>query len=211
MGYLRGSNTGYGVTKNYLRGSSNKAWTNGRPPTIHNKVAKLERQVNKLKPTVEDFMFNGTLSTAIGTNVHNIDVTSAIIGDPNFRDRINGDEWYNHRLILNLQSLSNLTRARIIIYSPKRADQNFVPTTSYEFSDFPHKEQHTVYLDTLQSNAYSAQHWVSRAIAKLLSTKTQYDSDSTTVTKSPIKMCIIYRSTSVDVVRYAYKILVQNK
>lgn len=213
MGYLRGSLGGTNTVKNgYLRGTKSNS-NNARPPTLSNKVKKLEREVGRLKPTLEDFRWNNTFVTVIGKSIHNLTVTEDIKDDADFRKKLLGDEWYNKQITCCFGATSaNITRARIIIYSPKRGGSAaFAPSTGYEFVQVPDNTAWTVFSDTLHVAYTTNQPLTARVQASLKNYKTQYNSDGNIVERNNIKIYLVYQATTTDGVRFHTKILVANK
>lgn len=212
MGGLRGYRGTNGVTSSYLRGA--KVQVN-KKPTLQNKVAKIERQISKLKPEVIQHINNENIvSTGFGTKVVTLDCTRDLIDWTEFRDKITGDRWYNKGLQFRIMSVSsNVSAIRVVVYVPARPSAVFSPTAGYQLVEVPGQVPFKVLSDHLVTSDVNQFSFMTNYIS-LGNSLTEYNSTANIIDKNHVKIAVIWDSTSsastLDLI-CSYSHLVTNK
>jgi len=193
------------------------------PPTLANKLKKLERQVAKNKPELLQFRYNDTIAnTVVGTNVFNIDISDDLTKWGSFRDNVTGDKWVNRQIHLNCFTEIDLIEcARLVVYMPKNAFSIWSPSTGFEFVDQPDISAFKVLHDKIVYPNSSLIDTVNGGGSRFschakvnMNNTTVWNSSSGNFEKNRLRAVLIY-STPQDVANiqfnYGYSYLFTNK
>lgn len=201
MGYLRGFQSSYTKPTPYRS-----------LPPLSARLKRLERQVNRQKPELQEYRVNRSTASSAGVAVNDFDVTEDLIGHASFRDRISGDRWINKQLRVTLDGASNaLSKVRIVIYSPTRASSVFIPPTGFEFTQHPDHTAYRVFADRTFVKPHSTAFLTAKLVASLRNFETLYNTDGTTEDRNTIRVCLIWRSTTTDFLRQSYSLMYTDK
>lgn len=154
MGYLRGGAT-Y-PRSSYLRGTMS-SWAKGRgsysKPTLENRLKRLQREVLKHKPSVEEFTDATTIThTGPGYLSNTYTITQDTKDDVDFRNKINGQDFLNRRLKVRLQGAIGIDGVRVIIYVPNDPNDSFTPgASSAGMTVIPSFKKHKVLYDGMMT------------------------------------------------------------
>lgn len=199
----------------YLRGS--KRNVSRKAQTVENKLARLERTINKIKPEIRHFLSSGTVTTASGTpNVTQINCTRNLIDDSAFRTIISGDHWNNHSLLVRCSgaTMGTIERVRLVIYSQLRAGTTVInfPAGATSYSYIPDPTVATILYDQtfVPIQATGAFQFSAYVRCPRL---TAYNSTDDVIDRNPIQMCLITETPSAlsNVLNYSYRLLVSDK
>lgn len=202
----------------YLRGTGGRQTTTHLLPRratqypLSARLKRLEREVNKQKPELQQFRINRSTSSIAGVARNDFDVTADLVGSADFRDRISGDRWINKSIRVSLDGASNaLSKVRIIVYSPTRASSLFIPATGFEFTQPLDHTAYRVFMDKSFTKAHSTQFLTAAVNCSLRNYETLYNSDGSTEDRNVIRVCLIWRSTTTDFLRQSYALYYTDK
>lgn len=194
--YNPGSTSNASGNRGNLRGSRVRA-VSSRSPTLSNKVRKLERQVRKLKPELKQFVTSAA-GAPVGAGFNKIDnsITRSLISWSEFRDNVNGDQWVNKGLQLNIKSASGaITLMRVVVYVPLRASNVVWGPTG--LTQIPDMTAFSVLYDQTFSPDFSAGKMFVKAFIKM-DRLTKYNSDGDTIDRNNIRYMVMWETTSTS-------------
>lgn len=197
-----------------LRGSSSKYRLRVyRPPTLKNRVDTLARKVAAQKPEIQYYDEAQLISFAgAGFSVTDIDATRELIDNASFRDYITGDKWKNLGLYVRCAGTGlNVTRLRILVYTPKRAGTSNFPalTGASIFTQIPDPTAFTTHSDyTWDANDPIGSLTVqSQTSLKMI---TQYNSEADIVDRNGVRIWIARESSGVGGVQVHWQLKYNN-
>lgn len=180
--------------------------------TLRNELNILKRKVGRNTPAPVYFRESsslGTFGSAADSYVRlDYDISATLVARTDFRDNINGDEWYNNSVKLRLLLDEYTEMCRVVIYAPLLADQEFVPTTDDAgMCTIPDPAAFKVYSDVTYSRdtkkdqaagphyAFIMRNWM----VSLRGLKTIFNGSASNLEKGTIKMMILSKKGSQTV------------
>jgi hypothetical protein len=206
------ANTAYAYqsykTLRMLRGTRNKrtyAMLNTKP-TLQNQISALRAKVNSQKPETQHYQVsnNHTSGGTLVTETVNLLPTSSLIASTNFRQNVTGDKWTNIALRMKFNLAAEASMARILCYVPKKTGDRFTPAT-FATTTIPDPNSFWVISDTYVNHA--ANNRMSTCVTRnfnLRNMKTIYDSNTTSLERGEIVVCIITEPAVANTLQYTY-------
>lgn len=190
----------------YLRGTANQLQAARKrqragPPTLANKVAKLQRQVAHNTPGLNYFLRtespNSDVSTGFDYQVANVNPTSEYVGSTQYRTEITGDTFYNKRIkIVYTADTDKISAMRLVVYSPKLADTIFKPqNTPQGFCTVADPAAFNVYFDEVIEMKESLDPLSFSRVIQLYNKMTEYNGGTATLERGPIRITLLYKNT----------------
>lgn len=199
MGYLRGNNVLTPAPRStYLRGSRKPLGVSGGgPPTLANKVRRLEYKINRLRPELKEFRSNITYAVPVGIgSLQTFTPTQDLIASPNFRDNVLGDRWRQCQLVIKLKGEdANLDTVRVMVYIPKSGAADHVPANPFRFTSMPDMSDVTVLADRLFEPSDPALTVHGTMKVPLNNVTALYDSTNTTLERGALKIMVVTASS----------------
>jgi hypothetical protein len=181
-------------------------------PTLQNQISQLKAQVSSQKPETQYFRISNTISSSGTSDAQvNLLVTDSLLNDPSFRDNVTGDRWTNLSLDFNAYIFPDCTKARFLIYVPKKAGQRFVPTTE-QYVQHPDPSAFWVLSDDRINFETDSRNTSYHKRVNLRKLKTVFNSSSSVLERGEVVMAIMYDPTtsSVNQMQYAYQLNYHN-
>lgn len=209
MGYLRGNapikQAGGSA---YLRGSSRPPMYFGGPPTLANKIKRLEYKVNNLRPELKEFRTNATFQAPNGIgSLTTYQPTEDLIASPGFRNNVLGDRWRQTHLIIKFFGEdANLDDVRLMVYVPKSGTANHTPPAPYRFTAMPDMSDVTVLADRQWTAIDPALTIHGTMKVPLKNITALFDSTNTTLERGAVKIMVVTKSRAVTnlFISYSY-------
>lgn len=196
--------------------------------SIRNEINVLKRKVGRNTPAPVSFLEFDSVGTFSTTGhsylVKSITCTADLISRTDFRDCINGDEWYNNFVDLRFLMDPLVQMAWILVYTPNVASNSFVPSadddgflTIPDPAAFRVHSSRTFTRDTLEDNdgdPYT--HKVVQYRVPLRGMKTTYNDSAGIIEKNPFKIMIMVKkgngtSAGEPGGRLAWRVQLQDK
>lgn len=196
--------------------------------SIRNELNVLKRKVGRNTPAPVYFLERddlGTFSATAGAYLlTNINCTDDVINRTDFRDNINGDEWYNNYLQLRLLMSSETEIVQVVVYVPNSPtiSLSYAPTgdgavTIPDPAAFRVLSNRTFTRDTLGDDP-TTEHYTDKLFewkVSLRNFKTTYNSNSGVMEKNPIKIMVFSKkgggTTAVPAGKLGWQICLQDK
>lgn len=105
------------------------------PRSLQNEINVLKRKVGRNTPAPVYFredIIGGLYLTNNGFVRDEINVTSTIVQRTDFRNNINGDEWYNNSMKVKLLMEPTCSTCRVLVYMPLISGNEFAPPLTKE-------------------------------------------------------------------------------
>lgn len=194
-------------------GSQAVGYLMGKPRTtrassnLGPRIRRLEAQISKHRPELQQFRNNLTETTVVSpTNTADIDISRIFVDSPQFRDKVSGDRWVNKQLILNIHANdSGPGKLRIICYTPLRPDVIFAPATNYFYTQPLDHTAWKVHYDKTFNKRYAVQLLSQRCIIDLGNMQTLYNSDADNFDRNNVKLKLIWQSTTAQGLNISYE------
>lgn len=213
-----------GTVNNLQQSRGTKRTLRVGPPTLANKIKRLERKVAHNTPGLNYFTrLSNPVSDVISSfnyQVATFSPSDTYVTDPQYRNEITGDTFYNKWLKLmytddasGTPGSSAVLQMRIVVYSPKLADTIFKPSdTAAGFATLPDPSAFNVYLDeTIQDpNSLQALHF--SRIIQLRNKVTEYNGSNTTMERGPINVTVLFQNTTNNKAgQFGWQLVTQDK
>lgn len=133
-----------------------------RPPTLNNRLQRLEHKVNRIKPEIQEFRVNRTTLTSLNalySNEVDFSPTENLRDDSTFRDRVTGDKWMSKGLLLRwFNDDGQVYVNRVVIYMPSRAGSSWAASTNGNYSDIPDSTAFKVLFDQTYTQKFALEY-----------------------------------------------------
>ena len=162
-----------------------------QPAGLQNQINRLKTEVGKNKPETKFFRFSATIdSVTNGNELSTINVTQALINSTSFRDNINGEQWTNKALNVNVIAQPDCTNLRVVVYVPKKVGEHFSPSLASGtcYTRFPDPNKYWVLSDKLMTSQTTDVITPLKMRCNLRGLKTILDSNATAIERSEIKI-----------------------
>lgn len=184
-----------------------------QPPTLANKVKRLEIQVAKQKPELQSQRteYGATIGSA-GVSTATTDVGGDFVAAADFRDMVTGDKWANKFMLLNLNDITRGATAkyRVCVYVAKRPSLVFVPATNHEFDAIPDSSNFHVLYDEVLTPANN-QHISIKEKINMNNMVSIYDHDNSVFAKGQIRIFHARYVTAGQTYRFSTGVYFTNK
>lgn len=198
----------------YLRGTRAMIKYGPRPPTLRNKVARLERVVARARPERQTYTDgNNTASISAGYGSVDVDLTNEFISSAGFREKITGDKWYNEALkFMFYTSNGQINHVRVVVYKHNRPSGAISwGTSTASFTLLPDPSAVTIYYDRTFTQIASAATQIHGYGFCRCRNQTIYNSDSNVIENNAIRIAFIYNADGAAEIRWSAELRVRNK
>jgi len=205
----------------YLRGS--KTTRTALPPTLPNRVKRLEVKVARNAPSTEHHLLNVSyVNSGSGANIQTTNVTNSFATSAEFRDKILGDSFFNKGLQFRMTTTrADCERMRMIIYIPKRQNGTWAPDLQFAYTEIPDPAEYTVLFDKVMLPKFGYETGGAPTIRGTYlqingyaKSKSKVIIDDGNIQRNPMKVALVWDSTTAAAstqLRASYNYHVVNK
>lgn len=189
-----------------------------RPPTVYNRIKRLENTVNRIKPELQEFKSGRvTLSSvnALYGNDTDFSIVNNLRDSADFREKVLGDKWMSKGLLLRwFNDDGNVYVNRVVVYMPVRAGNSntWDPANNAEFVENPDMTAFKVLYDQTYTQRYALEYIHGKIYIPINRiTAINSDSQNETVDKGQIRVKMYWGSASTTTnMEYAYSYFFHN-